>query len=99
MTIKEAQELVEAWTGRKSTRRKNELTSMAILTEQVGELARVIAQKHSEPSISKKQIQEALSSEIGDVLWALISIANQADVDLTKSVIDNFEKKETSTQG
>ncbi|MFI3330811.1 MAG: MazG nucleotide pyrophosphohydrolase domain-containing protein [Rikenellaceae bacterium] len=98
MTIKEAQELIEAWTARKASRRKGELTNMAVLTEQVGELARVIAQKHSEPSISPKKIQEDLNSEVGDVLWALISIANQANIDLTRAIIDNFEKKETSKE-
>ncbi len=98
MTIKEAQELIEAWTARKGSRNRSELTNMAILTEQVGELARVIARKHSEPNLSPKKVQEELSSELGDVFWALVSMANQANIDLTKCLIDNFEKKETTEQ-
>lgn len=94
MTIKEAQELIEAWTAKKPTRRKGDLTNMAILTEQVGELARVIAQKHSDPSMSAEAIKTALSNEVGDVFWALVSIANQADIDLTDAIIDNFESKD-----
>lgn len=93
MTIKEAQELIEAWTAKEATRRKSELTNMAVLTEQVGELARVIAQKHSDPAVSPEVIQRALTTEVGDVLWALVSIANQANIDLTDALIDNFEKK------
>lgn len=93
MTIHETQELIEAWVSKRSVRRKSELTNMAVLTEEVGELARVIAQKHSDPTIDPDKIRADMANELSDVMWVLICIANQSNIDLTQAVIDNLEKK------
>jgi NTP pyrophosphatase (non-canonical NTP hydrolase) len=93
MTIKEAQELVDAWIAKNVSHPRTDLTNMASLTEEVGELARVIALKYSDHSISEHTIRAEMSNEIGDVLWALISLANQAGIDLTESLIENLDKR------
>lgn len=93
MTIHETQELIEAWVAKHNSRHKSELTNMAILTEEVGELARVIAQKHSDPAAAPDQMRAAMANELSDVMWALICIANQSDIDMTQALIDNLEKK------
>lgn len=96
MTIKEAQELIEAWVGKSPSRHRSELTGMAILTEEVGELARVIADRHSDPSLSPEKVRAALANELSDVMWALFALANQSGIDLTEALIDNLGKKNAS---
>ena len=82
MTIQEAQERVDQWIKTYGVRYFNELTNMAVLTEEVGELARVIARKYGEQSFKEGENQD-LSEEMADVLWVLICLANQTGVDLT----------------
>lgn len=92
MTIKEAQERVDQWIKTYGVRYFNELTNMACLTEEVGELARVIARKYGEQSFKKGENQ-ALDEEMADVLWVLICLANQTGVDLTAALEASIEKK------
>jgi NTP pyrophosphatase (non-canonical NTP hydrolase) len=93
VTLKEVQELVEAWVGKSPSRHKSELTNMAALTEEVGELARVIAQKHSDPSADPVRLREEMSVELADVLWAICALGNGAGVDLTEALIDTLQKR------
>lgn len=93
MTIKEAQEKVDLWIKQYGVRYFNELTNMAILTEEVGEVARIISRKYGEQSFKNKEDDRNLSEELADVLWVLICIANQTNVDLTKALEENFQKK------
>jgi len=90
MTLKEIQELVDAWTAKKHSGIRNEFATMATLTEEVGELARVVAQKHSDPTMSAETARQAVATELCDVLWALCQLANQAGVDLGEALIDNL---------
>ena len=92
MTIQEAQSRVDQWIKSYGVRYFNELTNMAILTEEVGELARVIARKYGEQSFKDGENQD-LSEEMADVLWVLICLANQTGVDLTTALEASFEKK------
>lgn len=92
MTIKEAQERVDQWIKTYGVRYFNELTNMAVLTEEVGELARIMARKYGEQSFKEGESQDA-SEEMADVLWVLICLANQTGVDLTKALEASFEKK------
>lgn len=92
MTIQEAQERVDQWIKTYGVRYFNELTNMACLTEEVGELARVIARKYGEQSFKAGEKHD-LSEEMADVLWVLICLANQTGVDLTKALEASFEKK------
>ena len=92
MTIKEAQQQVDQWIREYGVRYFSELTNMACLTEEVGELARVIARKYGEQSF--KAGEEAnLEEEMADVLWVLICLANQTGVDLTEAFRKSMEKK------
>lgn len=92
MTLKEAQQSVDEWIKTYGVRYFNELTNMACLTEEVGELARVIARKYGEQSF--KTGEEAnLGEEMADVLWVLICLANQTGVDLTIELQKSFDKK------
>lgn len=93
MTIKKAQELVDQWIGTYGVRYFNELTNMTLLTEEVGELARVMARLYGEQSFKKNETGDTLKDEIADVLFVLICIANQTGVDLEKSFLANLEKK------
>ncbi len=93
MTIKEAQELVEAWVGKHPSRYRSELTNMAALTEEVGELARVIALRHGDPSQNQEALRADMAGELGDVLWVLLHLAAQSGIDLTEALIDNLDKK------
>lgn len=93
MTIKEAQERVDAWIKEYGVRYFNELTNMAILTEEVGEVARIMARKYGEQSFKEKDSEKMLEDELADVLWVLICIANQTGVDLTEALRKNFDKK------
>lgn len=93
MTIKEAQETVDQWINTIGVRYFNELTNMAILTEEVGELARIISRKYGEQSFKESDKNRDLGDEMADVLWVLICLANQTGVDLTKALKANIEKK------
>lgn len=92
MEIKELQEKVDLWIKEYGVRYFNELTNMAILTEEVGELARVIARKYGEQSF-KEGDHDNLQEELADVLWVLTCLANQTGVDLTEAIEKNFAKK------
>lgn len=92
MTIQEAQEHVDQWIKTYGVRYFNELTNMACLTEEVGELARVIARKYGEQSFKDGESQD-VSEEMADVLWVLICLANQTGVDLTAALEASIEKK------
>ena len=92
MTIKEAQERVDEWIRQYGVRYFSELTNMAVLTEEVGELARIMARKYGEQSFKEGENQDP-SEEMADVLWVLICLANQTGVDLTEALKKSFEKK------
>ncbi|WP_336515265.1 nucleotide pyrophosphohydrolase [Pollutibacter soli] len=93
MTISEAQQQVDAWIKTVGVRYFSELTNMAILTEEVGELARIMARTYGDQSFKKSDLKKNLPDEMADVLWVLICLANQTGVDLTKALTKNFEKK------
>lgn len=93
MTIKQAQEVVDAWINEKGVRYFNELTNMAILMEEVGEVARIISRKYGEQSFKESDKEVDLADEFADVLFVLICLANQTGVDLTKALEKNLEKK------
>lgn len=92
MTIQEAQENVDKWIKTYGVRYFNELTNMALLTEEVGELARIVARKYGEQSFKEGE-KEDISEEMADVLWVLICLANQTGVDLTEAFRQSIEKK------
>ena len=92
-TIREAQEQVDAWIKQYGVRYFSELTNMAILTEEVGELARVIARKYGDQSFKDNEAEASLGEEMADILWVLICLANQTGVDLTSALSDSFLKK------
>lgn len=93
MTIKEAQDMVDGWIHTYGVRYFSELTNMAVLTEEVGELARVMSRKFGDQSFKKGEDPNALQEELADVLWVLICIANQTGVDLTEALERSFKKK------
>jgi len=93
MTIREAQQKVDEWIKTTGVRYFNELTNMAILTEEVGEVARLMSRIYGEQSFKESDKGKELSDELADVLWVLICIANQTGVDLTDALQKNFEKK------
>lgn len=93
MTIQEAQQQVDGWIKTVGVRYFSELTNMAILTEEVGELARLMARKYGDQSFKKSDEGKDLGDEMADVLWVLICLANQTGVDLTTALQKNFEKK------
>jgi NTP pyrophosphatase (non-canonical NTP hydrolase) len=93
MTIQEAQEQVDGWIKTTGVRYFSELTNMAILTEEVGELARVIARQYGDQSFKDSDKQYNLADEMADVLWVLICLANQTGIDLASALEKNFEKK------
>jgi NTP pyrophosphatase (non-canonical NTP hydrolase) len=93
MTIEEAQSQVDNWIKTVGVRYFSELTNMAILTEEVGELARLMARQYGDQSFKESDKNKELGDEIADVLWVLICIANQTGVDLTAALEKNFEKK------
>lgn len=92
MTIKEAQQMVDEWIHRYGVRYFSELTNMACLTEEVGELARVMARSYGDQSFKPGE-RPNLGEEIADVLWVLLCLANQTGVDLTDELRKSFEKK------
>lgn len=93
MTIEEAQQTVDKWIQDNGIRYFNELTNMAILTEEVGEVARLIARQYGEQSFKKSDEGRQLGDELADVLFVLICLANQTGVDLTKALEANLQKK------
>lgn len=92
MTIKEAQDTVDQWIKTYGVRYFSELTNMAVLTEEVGELARVMARKYGDQSFKTGE-KDNLGDEMADVLWVLLCLANQTGVDLTEELKKNIEKK------
>lgn len=93
MTIEEAQAKVDDWIKTIGVRYFNELTNMTILTEEVGELARIMARRYGEQSEKESDKGKDLGDEMADVLWVLICLANQTGVNLTEALEKNFEKK------
>ena len=92
ITIREAQKMVDDWIKTYGVRYFSELTNMAVLTEEVGELARIMARKYGDQSFKEGEKQD-LGDEMADVLWVLMCIANQTGVDLTEALNNNIEKK------
>ena len=93
MTIAEAQKLVDEWIKENGVRYFNEMTNLAILTEEVGELARVFARKYGEQSSKDSDEKYNEADEMADILWVLLCFANQTNIDLTEALKKNFEKK------
>lgn len=93
MTIQEAQDIVDKWINSTGVRYFNELTNMALLSEEVGEVARIIARKYGEQSFKESDKDKNLADELADVLFVLICIANQTGIDLTEALKKNLEKK------
>jgi len=93
MTLQEAQNQVDEWIKTYGVRYFGELTNMAILTEEVGELARVIARTYGEQSFKNNEKEANLADEMADVLWVLICLANQTGVNLTEAFEKNMQKK------
>ena len=95
MTLQEAQQNIDEWIKSTGVRYFSELTNMAILTEEVGEVARLMSRMYGDQSFKETDKDKNLSDELADVLWVLICIANQTGVDLTQAMQRNFEKKNT----
>jgi len=93
MTIPEAQKIVDDWIKTHGVRYFSELTNMAMLTEEVGEVARIIARQYGEQSFKESDKKQNLSDELADVLFVLICLANQTGVDLEEALKRNLEKK------
>lgn len=93
MTIQQAQQEVDRWIKSYGVRYFNELTNLAILTEEVGELARIMARRYGEQSFKPSDNQGDLTDEMADVLWVLLCLANQTGVDLTEALQKNLAKK------
>jgi len=93
MTLDQAQTQVDQWIKTHGVRYFNELTNMTILTEEVGELARIMARRYGEQSEKDSDKNKVLGDEMADVLWVLICLANQTGVDLTEAFKKNLEKK------
>lgn len=92
ITIREAQEMVDNWIKTYGVRYFSELTNMAILTEEVGELARIMARKYGDQSFKEGE-KHNLGDEMADILWVLMCLANQTGIDLTEALKKNIEKK------
>ena len=93
MTINEAQQQVDGWIKTVGVRYFSELTNMAILTEEVGELARIMARTYGDQSFKRTDLDKNMADEMADVLWVLICLANQTGVNLTDAFQKNIEKK------
>ena len=93
VTLRESQQRVDEWIKTYGVRYFNELTNMAILTEEVGEVARLIARIYGEQSFKESDKQKDLGDEMADVLWVLICLANQTGIDLTAAFEKNLQKK------
>ena len=93
MTIEQAQDSVDQWIKTTGVRYFSDLTNMAILTEEVGEVARLMSRQYGDQSFKPSDQGKELSDELADVLWVLICIANQTGINLTEALERNFEKK------
>jgi NTP pyrophosphatase (non-canonical NTP hydrolase) len=93
LTIQQAQEKVDEWIKQYGVRYFSELTNMAILTEEVGEVARIISRQYGEQSFKKKEKGVELADELADVLFVILCLANQTGIDLTKAFEKNMDKK------
>ncbi len=93
LTLQEAQQLVDGWIKTIGVRYFSPLTNMAILTEEVGEVARLISRLYGEQSFKESDKQSDLGDELADVLWVVLCLANQTGVDLTEALRKNIEKK------
>ena len=93
MTIQQAQQDVDNWIKTVGVKYFSELTNLGILMEEVGELSRLMVRKYGEQSFKESDKGKELGDEMADVLWVLICLANQTDVDLTEALQKNFEKK------
>jgi NTP pyrophosphatase (non-canonical NTP hydrolase) len=93
ITLNEAQQKVDEWIKTIGVRYFSELTNMTILTEEVGELARIMARTYGDQSFKKSDLEKNLPDEMADILWVLICLANQTGVNLTEALHNNFEKK------
>lgn len=93
MTLEQAQQRVDEWINTTGVRYFSELTNMAILTEEVGEVARLMSRKYGDQSFKESDKGKELADELADVLWVLICIANQTGVNLTDALEKNFQKK------
>ncbi len=99
MTLEQAQQQVDQWIKTYGVRYFNELTNMALLTEEVGELARIVARRYGEQSEKESDQNKDLGDEMADVLWVLICLANQTGVNLTEAFRKNLEKKTLRDSG
>ena len=93
VSIQDAQQMVDDWIKSVGVRYFNELTNMAMLTEEVGEVARIIARRYGEQSEKPSDVEKSLSDELADVLFVLICLANQTGVNLEDALIQNLKKK------
>jgi NTP pyrophosphatase (non-canonical NTP hydrolase) len=93
MTIEDSQKLIDNWIKTYGIRYFNELTNMALLTEEVGEVARIIARVYGEQSSKEPELKLKLSDELADVFFVLVCIANQTGINLTQAIEKNIEKK------
>lgn len=93
MTIEEAQQQIDDWINTTGVRYFNELTNMAMLTEEVGEVARIIARKYGEQSFKESDTKKELADELADVMFVVICLANQTGINLTEAMKKNLEKK------
>jgi NTP pyrophosphatase (non-canonical NTP hydrolase) len=93
MTIQEAQNQVDEWIKTYGVRYFSELTNLAVLTEEVGELARIIARTYGDQSFKETDLKKNLADELADVFWVILCLANQTGVDLTRAFEHNLKKK------
>ena len=93
ISIRQAQQQVDEWIRTAGVRYFSELTNMAILTEEVGEVARIMSRRFGEQSSKASDLDRELGDELADVLWVLLCISNQTGVDLTDALLQNFNKK------
>ena len=98
MTLRQAQDDVDQWIKTKGVRYFSELTNMAMLTEEVGEVARIIARRYGDQSEKESDKNKQLADELADVFWVLICLANQTGIDLTEAFQKNLEKKNLRDQ-
>ena len=98
MTIEDAQQQVDEWIKSYGVRYFSELTNMTILTEEVGELARIMARTYGDQSFKKSDLEKDLGDEMADILWVLICLANQTGINLTEAFEKNMLKKNRQRQ-
>jgi NTP pyrophosphatase (non-canonical NTP hydrolase) len=93
MQLNELQQIVDDWIKKYGIRYFSELTNMALLTEEVGELARIIARKYGDQSFKNNETEKNMADEIADIIFVLVCIANQTNINLTEAIQKNLEKK------